>query len=139
MLMFIKTGMVIIFFIPTSDHLLQPVHVCPLHFFTSSSQPLHHLFLIKTNIYAQINVQYFYHFSLPFPLSLILYSPLHLQCIFTFFIPYCYIIKQLLTIETSNKICDIHHRIPILTSAITSVKIGILWWISNHIQYLNSQ
>ena len=33
----------------------------------------------------------------------------------------------------------IHHWIPILTSAIALVNIGILWWISHHIQYLNSQ
>ena len=34
---------------------------------------------------------------------------------------------------------DIHHWIPILTSAIASVNIGIVWLISFHIQYLNSQ
>ena len=28
---------------------------------------------------------------------------------------------------------DIHHWIPILTLAIASVNIGILWWISGHI------
>ena len=33
---------------------------------------------------------------------------------------------------------NIHHWIPILTSAIASVSHGILWWISRHIQYLNS-
>ena len=31
---------------------------------------------------------------------------------------------------------DNHHWIPILTSAITSVNISILWWISRHIKYL---
>ena len=34
---------------------------------------------------------------------------------------------------------DIHHWIPLLTSAFASVSIGILWWISRHIQYLCSQ
>ena len=34
---------------------------------------------------------------------------------------------------------DIHHWIPILTSAIASVNIGILMCIWRHIQYLNSQ
>ena len=34
---------------------------------------------------------------------------------------------------------DIHHWLPILTSAIASVNIGFLWWISRHIQYLNSK
>ena len=34
---------------------------------------------------------------------------------------------------------DIQHWIPILTSAFASVNIGILWWISHHIQYLNGQ
>ena len=34
---------------------------------------------------------------------------------------------------------DIYHWIPVSTSAIASVHIGILCWISRHIQYLNSQ
>ena len=35
--------------------------------------------------------------------------------------------------------CDIDQRIPILTEARAEVNIGILWSISHHIQYLNSQ
>ena len=48
-----------------------------------------------------------------------------------------YIIKQSLTIEVLD-ITLISPLNPILTSAIASVNIGILWWISCHIQYLNS-
>ena len=47
-----------------------------------------------------------------------------------------YIIKQLLVIGYD---IDIHHWIPILTTATAPVNNGILRWIVRHIQWLNRQ
>ena len=47
-----------------------------------------------------------------------------------------HIIKQLLTTELSDMTLLSTTESPLLTLATASVNIGILWWVSHHIQYL---
>ena len=82
------------------------------------------------------------HNLLPLSFSQILYRPLHLHCLFNFFISsvsYCYIIKQLLIIEALNRMWYPLENTNTDLGDIASVNNGIFWWISHHIQCLNSQ
>ena len=48
-------------------------------------------------------------------------------------------IKQFLTIQVLDMTLISTIEYQSLTSAIASVNIGIIWWISRHIQYLNNK